>query len=196
MGHKRSWHEAQVSSAAKQQMGMGQTVSMLKNAQTATTEEEQPREDRTRSEDDGEPWQEVSHKGKKKRRKDPERGTSSYPQLNHSPNARLQSNVKISDLQALALYILSEGSAPQWISVRHHNSIKKVVVLMIPGLEPSMFSALNTGHFAGKNPLVDVIEITGSTSEDQTVPGAAQLQGSRDSIATNETKSANAPQKN
>lgn len=195
MGHKRSWHEAQASSAAKHQMGMGQTLSMLRDAQSTTTEEGQPKEDQARSEDDGEPWQEVSHKGKKKRRKDPERGTTNYPQLTHSPNARLQSHVKISDLQALTLYILSEGSAPQWISVRHHNSIKKVVVLMVPGLDPSMFSTLNTGHFTGKNPLVDLTEEPENTPKDQNVNHAPQSLGISDADANIETKAPNAPQR-
>jgi RNA exonuclease 1 len=201
MGHKRSWHEAQASSAAKHQMGMGQTLAMLRDSQTADNEgqvQASPNttnaEHKTRSEDDGEQWQEVSHKGKKKRRKDPERGTSNYPQLTHSPNARLQSNVKISDFQALSLYILSDGSAPQWISVRHHNSIKKVVVLMVPGLDPTMFSALNTGNFAGKNPLIDLMKKPANSVESQGVQNVSPQAGYNDAASKSEVNKPNVPQ--
>jgi RNA exonuclease 1 len=196
MGHKRSWHEAQASSAAKHQFGVGQTLSMLKGSQNA--DEGQPKdtvnapdaEHKTRSEDDGEQWQEVSHGGKKKRRKDPQKGTTNYPQLTHSPSARLQSKVKISDFQALSLYILSEGSAPQWISVRHHNSIRRVVVLMIPGLEPSMFSGLSTGSFAGENPLIDSTKKIESAVEGQEVVDGPPP----DADSKPETKQFNVPQ--
>lgn len=63
-----------------------------------------------------------------------------YPSIEHSHHARLQSHVKISDLQSLALYILADGNAPQWVSVRHRNSIRHVMVLMVPGLELGMFN--------------------------------------------------------
>jgi RNA exonuclease 1 len=194
MGHKRSWHEAQASSAAKHQMGVGQTLSMLRDSQT-TDAEGQP-QDKTRSEDDGKQWQEVSQKGKKKRKKYPERGTSNYPQLTHSPNARLQSSVKISDFQAMSLYILSDGSAPQWISVRHHSSIKKVVVLMIPGLDPAMFSGLNAGKFkfAGKNPLVDLTGKPENALEGPETQDDSQQLGNHDADPKIESKQLNAPQ--
>jgi RNA exonuclease 1 len=99
------------------------------------------------SEDDG--WQEASSQGKKKRRKNPAKGTSNYPSIYHSPNARLQSTVKISDLQNLILYVLSDGAAPQWVAIRHHNAIKRVVALTIPGFDPGLFTA-NT-------PLLDIV---------------------------------------
>ncbi|KAF1949452.1 hypothetical protein CC80DRAFT_497484 [Byssothecium circinans] len=63
-----------------------------------------------------------------------------YPVIEHSPQARIQNFIKITDLQALALYILADGTAPQWVSVRSRTSIRQVVVLMVPGLELGMFS--------------------------------------------------------
>ncbi|KAJ4984257.1 RNA exonuclease [Stagonosporopsis vannaccii] len=63
-----------------------------------------------------------------------------YPSIEHSHHARLQSHVKISDLQALVLYLLAEGNAPQWVSVRNRTSIRQVVMLMVPGLELGMFN--------------------------------------------------------
>jgi RNA exonuclease 1 len=63
-----------------------------------------------------------------------------YPKIKHSHNARLNNSTKVSDLQALALYILADGTAPQWVAVENRTSIRKVVVLMVPGLELDMFN--------------------------------------------------------
>ncbi|KAF2707735.1 hypothetical protein K504DRAFT_435677 [Pleomassaria siparia CBS 279.74] len=63
-----------------------------------------------------------------------------YPAIEHSNHARLQSKLKIQDLQALVLYLLADGNAPQWVSVRHRMNIRQVVVLMVPGLELGMFN--------------------------------------------------------
>jgi RNA exonuclease 1 len=89
---------------------------------------------------DDESWQQVSSQGKKKRRKNPVKGSVNYPSIYHSPNARLQSHIKISDLQNLILYILAEGTAPQWVAVRHCQAIRRVVTITIPGLEPGLFT--------------------------------------------------------
>ncbi|KAF1969908.1 hypothetical protein BU23DRAFT_231902 [Bimuria novae-zelandiae CBS 107.79] len=63
-----------------------------------------------------------------------------YPVIKHSHNARLNGSVKISDLQSLALYILADGTAPQWVAVENRSHIRKVVMLMVPGLEMAMFN--------------------------------------------------------
>jgi RNA exonuclease 1 len=65
-----------------------------------------------------------------------------YPSIEHSNHARLQSKLKITDLQALILYLLADGNAPQWVSVRHRMNIRQVVVLMVPGLELGMFNGV------------------------------------------------------
>ncbi|KAF2850701.1 hypothetical protein T440DRAFT_82789 [Plenodomus tracheiphilus IPT5] len=64
----------------------------------------------------------------------------SYPAIEHSHHARLQSHVKLADLQSLVLYLLADGNAPQWVSVRSRTSIQQVVMLMVPGLELGMFN--------------------------------------------------------
>ncbi|KAF1935110.1 hypothetical protein EJ02DRAFT_460650 [Clathrospora elynae] len=64
----------------------------------------------------------------------------SYPAIEHSHHARLQSHVKITDLQSLVLYLLADGNAPQWVSVRSRANIQQVVMLMVPGLELGMFT--------------------------------------------------------
>ena len=62
------------------------------------------------------------------------------PTLNVAAFHKIHSGLKIGDLQALALYCLADGPSPQWISARHHLQIRKVVILMVPGLERAMFS--------------------------------------------------------
>ncbi|KAK7191763.1 hypothetical protein DPSP01_007201 [Paraphaeosphaeria sporulosa] len=78
-------------------------------------------------------------KSREERRKD-RKLERHYPKIIHSHNARLNNSTKISDLQALALYILADGTAPQWVGVESRTSIRKVVVLMVPGLELDMFN--------------------------------------------------------
>ncbi|KAL5427173.1 hypothetical protein PMIN06_002207 [Paraphaeosphaeria minitans] len=78
-------------------------------------------------------------KSREERRKD-RKLERHYPKIIHSHNARLNNSTKISDLQALALYILADGTAPQWVGVESRTSIHKVVVLMVPGLELDMFN--------------------------------------------------------
>ncbi|RMZ66985.1 exonuclease [Pyrenophora seminiperda CCB06] len=64
----------------------------------------------------------------------------SYPAIEHSHHARLNSHVKITDLQSLVLYLLADGTAPQWVSVRSRANIQQVVMLMVPGLDMGMFN--------------------------------------------------------
>lgn len=81
---------------------------------------------------DGGEWTRVE-KNKKKQKK------SAYPALTYAGLHKLQSSIKIANLQDLVLYCLADGVSPQWISVRSHTAIKKAVVLLVPGLEKDMF---------------------------------------------------------
>ncbi|KAK8175251.1 exonuclease [Phyllosticta citrichinensis] len=89
-------------------------------------------------------WQVAQSKSSKKRKKVPKSESHKYPSIKHSPNARLQSTVKLSDLQRLALYILDEVPAPNWVAVENVKHIRKVVAVMVPGLEAGLF----TGNIA------------------------------------------------
>lgn len=84
-------------------------------------------------------WETVDRPSKKQK-KIPKPSSSNYPAISFSNDARLQSKIKISDLQGLVLYLLADGPAPQWVSVKHRPQIRKVVVLMVPGLEQSDFN--------------------------------------------------------
>ncbi|QIW97840.1 hypothetical protein AMS68_003358 [Peltaster fructicola] len=90
----------------------------------------------TASDQDG--WQVVKRKkGDHKRAND--RRAHVYPSITHSHHSRLQTVVRLADMQNLVLYILTDGPNPQWCSVKHRSEIRKVVVLMVPGLESGMF---------------------------------------------------------
>jgi RNA exonuclease 1 len=84
-------------------------------------------------------WQTVESRPRKKAKKIPKEHSKNYPALDFSSNSRLQSQISITNLQSLVLYILADGPSPTFISVRHRPEIRKVVVLMVPGLELSMF---------------------------------------------------------
>lgn len=118
--------------------GVAETVSRLTNAEGDSTADTSA--NGAKHEADGD-W-EVA-KGRKRHRKNNKKPESSdkgdYPELTHSSHARLQSQVRISDLQALAVYLLADGPSPQWIAIKHRGAVKKVVVLMVPGLEREMF---------------------------------------------------------
>lgn len=119
-------------------IGVGATLAALKSEETNPTlklEEGQSND----ASADGE-WTTVTRKKRKTSTsiKDEEPG-SSYPAIIHSAQARLQSYVKISDLQSFVLYVFGDGNAPRWVGIQHSTAIRKVVVLMVPGLEPDMF---------------------------------------------------------
>lgn len=122
-------------------MGMGETLSRLNGtSQSADGARDSDHEARRNGDDDAGEWQQVESRSNKKRKKLPKKEGGNYPLITHSSHARLQSFVKISDLQNLALYLIADGNAPQWLSVRHHANVRKVVVLMVPGLEADMFN--------------------------------------------------------
>lgn len=87
--------------------------------------------------DDG--WQTIERRPKKKSKKAPKPDGSNYPSITFSPQARLQSKIYITHLRDLVLYIMADGTAPQWVSVRHRPHFRKVVTILVPGLEEAMF---------------------------------------------------------
>jgi RNA exonuclease 1 len=113
----------------------------------ASRDEESPTTNGNGDEKSSQEWQTVGENGrpKKKAKKLPKKESSNYPQISFSSkDSRLQSQIKISDLQNLVLYILADGISPQFVSVRHRSEIRKVVVLMVPGLEREMFHDLGS----------------------------------------------------
>lgn len=120
------------------QMGVAHTLAVLRGEDPTTPTTAPIEAEKRKDTDDLSEWQTVpSRKKSKKNSKD---DGSNYPAITHSPNARLQTHVRIGDLQNLVLYLLSDAPSPQWVSVRHHMEVRKVVVLMTAGLERGMFN--------------------------------------------------------
>ncbi|PNP59515.1 hypothetical protein THARTR1_01005 [Trichoderma harzianum] len=98
-------------------------------------------------------WQTVT-RPKKKAKKVPRPGKGGYPGLSFSPNARLQSMLSLNNLRDLITYIFADGTGPQWISVTHRPQFRKIVAIMVPGLEEALFKA--DVDYASFNELRDV----------------------------------------
>lgn len=108
-------------------MGIGDTVSRLQEPERGG---ERAPADGDGADPGGE-WQTVDRKKR--------RISSEYPSISHSSHARLQTFVKLGDLQNLMLYLIADGTGPQWCSVKNRSSVRRVVALMVPGLESGMF---------------------------------------------------------
>ncbi|KAL2019465.1 hypothetical protein VTK56DRAFT_9581 [Thermocarpiscus australiensis] len=94
----------------------------------------------THDADDDEGWQTIERgRPVKKQKKIPGPDSSRYPAIQFSQHARLQSKINVSSLRDLILYIFADGTAPQWVSVKHRPEFRKIVVIMVPGLEEAMF---------------------------------------------------------
>lgn len=108
------------------------------------------RDDLLQDENGGGDWQTVERRPNKKSKKTPKPEGSNYPSITFSNQARLQSKVNLNQLRDLVLYIMADGTAPQWVSVKHRPQFRKVVTVLVPGLEEAMFkqnvdfSAYNT----------------------------------------------------
>ncbi|OJD12962.1 hypothetical protein AJ78_06530, partial [Emergomyces pasteurianus Ep9510] len=97
-----------------------------------------------------------------KKRKRAGNEKTKYPTLTYI-EGRLQSSIRIADLQGLLLYCFGDGIAPQWISMKHSGHVRKVVVLMVPGLEIGMFDGtvpLVSGDHHG--PALDATDVNNS----------------------------------
>lgn len=142
-GKKRN-HAQYARDERPNEMGIGTTLAQIRGPELAKPI--------VNDKDSGSEDWEVVCRSKKKQKK------SNYPSLAYSDLHRLQSSVKLGDLQGLLLYCLADGTSPQWVSVRHHNMVKKAAVLFIPGFEMGMFD--------GKLPMGETPEKQAKT-EDQ-----------------------------
>lgn len=129
-------------------LGMGQSLSSIENPKSPESSLTQARPASRESADSGEnevtdsqEWQTVEsgRSATKKGKKVPKKQSQNYPAIDFVKTSKLQAQIKISDLQGLVLYILTDSQAPRFVSVRNRLEIRRVVVLMVPGLERSMF---------------------------------------------------------
>ncbi|EGS23232.1 uncharacterized protein CTHT_0008960 [Thermochaetoides thermophila DSM 1495] len=92
--------------------------------------------------DDNGGWQTIERgRPKKKLKKVPNPDSNRYPGIHFSNQARLNAKINVSSLRDLILYIFADGPAPQWVSVKHRPEFRKIVTIMVPGLEEAMFKA-------------------------------------------------------
>jgi RNA exonuclease 1 len=127
-------------------MGVGSTLALLKqpelpefNLIAGENSKAESGGNKDADVDTPQDWEAVEGRPAKKAKKIPKSHSSNYPSITFSSDSRLQSQIKISDLQGLVLYLTADGTSPQWVSVRHRPQIRKVVVLMVPGLEKKDF---------------------------------------------------------
>ncbi|KAH8675778.1 hypothetical protein BX600DRAFT_432331 [Xylariales sp. PMI_506] len=126
-----------------------QTFELAKEASAETTassmsngsSRKRPKPHDEEDDDDGEGWQTVERKNSKKRpkKKVPKSDSSNYPSITFNYNAKLQAKVNLDQLRNLLLYIFADGTAPQWVSINNRPQFRKIVTLMVPGLEEAMF---------------------------------------------------------
>lgn len=92
------------------------------------------------ADDDDDGWKTIENgRPVKKLKKVPKQQSSRYPAIHFANTARLSSKVNLSQVRDLILYILADGSAPQWVAVRHRSEFRKIVTIFVPGLEEALF---------------------------------------------------------
>ncbi|SPQ19345.1 07687415-c602-4061-afe5-d9f03b311ef1 [Thermothielavioides terrestris] len=90
--------------------------------------------------DDDDGWQTIERgRPVKKHKKVPGPNSNRYPAIYFSPQARLQAMISVSSLRDLIVYIFADGPAPQWVAVKHRPEFRKIVAIVVPGLEEAMF---------------------------------------------------------
>jgi len=127
-------------SAAQASVAATAPGELVDSSHTSSLKRSSPQDGAEDGKDDDDGWQTVRHgRAAKKQKKMPKKDSSNYPAITHAPTARLQHKIQVSDLRNLITYILADGPAPQWVAVSHRPSFRKIVAVMVPGLEEAMF---------------------------------------------------------
>ena len=127
-----------VITAPKKQPSHAKDLPLVSNSQRAFRDE--PSQDNGSLSHASKEWQMVDRKDKRKSKRKKagdEKDRVKYPEL--TCHANVTAPIRITDLQALALYALADGIGPSWVAFKHARHTRKVVVLMVPGLERAMF---------------------------------------------------------
>ena len=91
-----------------------------------------------RDPDDDGGWQTVSYKSSgQSAKRDAHGKKTKYPELIF--HSQKQDSLRLADLQQLILYTFADGVAPNWLAFKHSGHTRKIVCLMVPGLEKEMF---------------------------------------------------------
>ncbi|KAL6869114.1 hypothetical protein ACO1O0_000437 [Amphichorda felina] len=119
--------------------GDSDMTSLVKEATDANSDGSLKRSRALDEDQDGGEWK-VVQRPTKKAKKLPKPGKG-YPAITFSPNARLNSKINLNNLRDLVTYIFADGTGPQWVAVSHRPQFRKIVAIMVPGLEEAMFKA-------------------------------------------------------
>ena len=92
-------------------------------------------------------WTVIDRRRKKRRRSDKDSSRTKYPVLVFESS--LQEPIKLGELQNLIFYTLADGLGPKWVAFKHSGHTRKVVCLMVPGLEMSMFDTISFTSITG-----------------------------------------------
>ena len=101
-----------------------------------------------------------SHPKKKPKKEKPV--ARDVPEFCVSPT-KLKRVVRVADLQQLVLWLLADGIAAQWLLVKRKQDIKKVVVVMVPGLDMDLLDGtigldVNAGAVTRAGDIGEVVE--------------------------------------
>ncbi|KAK0733595.1 hypothetical protein B0T26DRAFT_633305 [Lasiosphaeria miniovina] len=118
---------------------LSESSGSLKRSSTHDADDNKDKDDDKDKDNDG--WQTIQNGRpvKKKQKKTPGENSGRYPRITFSEQAQLQSKINVSSLRDLVLYIFADGPSPRWVSVTHRPEFRKIVTIMIPGLEEAMF---------------------------------------------------------
>ncbi|KAF3217517.1 hypothetical protein TWF191_008493 [Orbilia oligospora] len=113
----------------------GENTSPSPTKRQRSSNEDTPKEVSGGKDEDSEGWQHVPVRRKKG--EVPNRGKS-YPEIVVS-SQRIHTWTRISDLQGLALHLLSFDAPPQWLHIKNKSAIRRAVYLYVPGLSMDLF---------------------------------------------------------
>ena len=115
------------------------------NGSSAPKDSEQDLPDRSLASEatsDDPKWQTtLSKKARKKQKKLEKAAEAGLLGPSLSFQTKILNPLRIKDLQALVLYVLSDGVAPTWIALKNGKKIDQVVVVMVPGMDKEILSA-------------------------------------------------------
>lgn len=135
-GHRRDAHRRdQYTSSGNDHKRRRLSNEMSSSANDAATVINGAHSNQQEDGDDG--WTKVSSKSSKrdkKKEKTSDRGD--YPALRNHQN--YQSEIRLKDVRDLGLYVLADEVAPKWTAVANSKSVRKVVVVMLPGLDEKL----------------------------------------------------------
>jgi RNA exonuclease 1 len=108
-------------------------------------------------------WQTVTHRStRQNKRRDADGNRTKYPELVF--HSKKQESIRIADLQQLILYAFADGVAPTWVALKNFGHTRKIVTLMVPGLEKEMFDGSSELFSSGETEHGDQPHIAESTN--------------------------------